>query len=99
MNLYLISQDGNDNYDTYDNAVVAARDETQALDTCPGFDNGPVTDKENERRWADEGAKKLRGRDGYVWVPRGSPHITCEYLGKAKPGTVRSIICASFNAG
>ena len=30
MNLYLISQDHNAEYDTYDSAVVAAHDESQA---------------------------------------------------------------------
>ena len=36
LNLYLISQDQNDDYDTYDSAVVAARNEEEARCTCPG---------------------------------------------------------------
>ena len=38
MKLYLISQDENDNYDTYDSAVVAARDEEDARQINPGGD-------------------------------------------------------------
>ena len=30
MNLYLISQDANENYDTYDSAIVAARTKKEA---------------------------------------------------------------------
>lgn len=35
MNLYLISQDVNKGYDTYDSAVVAAKNEEQARNTTP----------------------------------------------------------------
>lgn len=36
MRLYLISQSENNNYDTYDSAVVAAEDEESARTTLPG---------------------------------------------------------------
>ena len=36
MNLYLISQDYNNDYDTYDSAVVAANDEEEARMMHPG---------------------------------------------------------------
>lgn len=36
MNLYLISQDVNNGYDTYDSAVVAAENEEMARNTLPG---------------------------------------------------------------
>lgn len=35
MNLYLISQDYNEDYDTFDSAVVAAYDEEGARNTSP----------------------------------------------------------------
>lgn len=35
MNIYLISQDENDGYDTYDSAVVAAPDEATARTIVP----------------------------------------------------------------
>lgn len=40
MKLYLISQDSNNNYDTYDSAVVAARNAEEAKKTKIG-DIGP----------------------------------------------------------
>ena len=43
MNLYLISQTENSNYDTFDSAVVAAPDEAAARSINPG---GPA-------RWGD----------------------------------------------
>ena len=41
MNLYLISQDANDNYDTYDSAIVAARTKKEAQMIHPSglYDN------------------------------------------------------------
>lgn len=37
MNLYLISQSVNNDYNTYDSAVVAAPDEETARNTYPGW--------------------------------------------------------------
>jgi len=85
MNLYLISQDVNNGYDTYDSAVVAAKNEEMARNTKPdaaydisvynfGFDcNGS---------WA--------------YSP---DQVKVELIGKAKAGTKPGVICASFNAG
>jgi len=36
MNLYLLSQDQNDDYDTYDSCIVAAADEESAKLITPG---------------------------------------------------------------
>lgn len=36
MNIYLISQDKNYGYDTYDSAIVVAENETQARNIIPG---------------------------------------------------------------
>lgn len=57
MNLYLISQSTNNNYDTYDSAVVVAKDIIQAVSIHPNGDtewdgagelsDGDWTDKEN----------------------------------------------------
>ena len=48
MNLYLISQEHNRNYDTYDSAVVAAESEEAARLTRPGQDDWP---EGNTRDW------------------------------------------------
>ena len=39
MNLYLISQDVNENYDTYDSAIVAARTKKEARMIHPNGDD------------------------------------------------------------
>ena len=80
MKLWLISQDKNNGYDTYDSAVVAADTDTEAKMMHPfnGEDIKPEP-------WSD-------------WV--GEPEqVACEYIGEAKDGTQKGVICASFNAG
>lgn len=49
MNLFLITQNENQNYDTYDAAVVAAEDATQARWTHP---NGQAWDGGKGYSWA-----------------------------------------------
>lgn len=51
MNLYLISQDVNRSYDTYDSAVVAAESEEAARMTRPDSDPWPEGDK-RDWTWA-----------------------------------------------
>lgn len=52
MNLYLISQDENDDWDTYDSAVVAAEGEAEAKAIHPGFT--PLKDggRQGDSMWA-----------------------------------------------
>ena len=82
MKLWLISQDTNNDYDTYDSAVVAAETEAEAKMMHPseGEDIGP------EQSFA------------YTWVSYPA-EVRCEYIGEAKDGTQKGVICASFNAG
>ena len=85
MKIYLISQDFNTNYDTYDAAIVAAETEEEAARIHPSARYPKPVEE-----WSD----------GYSedWAP--SPeHVTVIYLGKAKPGTEKGVILASFNAG
>lgn len=84
MNLYLISQTENRDYDTYDSAVVCAPDENAARYMCP---TGDVLTKEN---WAD----KCR------WHWCLSPDVvSVELLGKANKNISVGVVCASFHAG
>jgi len=82
MKLWLISQNTNNGYDTYDSAVVAAETEEAAKMMHPS--NGK--DIKPEPRWAQEWADKPE-------------QVTCEYIGEAKDGTQKHVICASYNAG
>lgn len=93
MKLWRISQEQNNDYDTYSDAVVAAPDKETArtihpdgaiwaskkMDGCTGWERGEPS------RWSS-------------WCD--SPHlVTAHLIGDAVPGTEKGVICASFNAG
>ena len=85
MNLYLISQDKRNGYDTYDSAIVAAPDPLTAATIHPEEGSGYTT----EEAWEDS---------YYVWAARPN-EVDVEYLGIAKDGTKQGVILSSFNAG
>lgn len=93
MNLYLISQEINKGYDTFDSAVIAAESEQGARtthpetwDLCYGEDYwiSPYGEKSDE--------------DLSCWVAHPS-EVSVKYLGQAVEGTQSGVILASFNAG
>lgn len=67
MKLYLISQDQNNDYDTYDSAVVAAPDEETAREINPS-DGKPMGD-----RWGDR----------YCTWCKEPKYVSVRYLGEA----------------
>ncbi len=82
MKLFKISQTVNQEYDSFDSAVVIARDEDDARTIHPSTLENPVLEKDDMwRSWC------------------GIGEVRVEYLGEAKPGSERSIVCASFHAG
>jgi len=81
MKLWLISQDTNNGYDTYDSAVVAADTEPEAKMMHPS-DGRDINKPEPWSCWVDE-----------------PEQVACEYIGEAKDGMQKGVICASFNAG
>jgi hypothetical protein len=87
MNLYLVSQEENTGYDTYDSFVVAAPDEETARDTSPHmyFDVEKIDWSQQEK---DEFCDWANHRD----------RVTVQLIGTAVEGTQWSVICASFNA-
>ena len=103
MNLYLISQDVNDGYDTYDSAVVVAKSEQDARDIHPSefvthISNGSWmgtyrgTGKKTGNEYETENGGSMS------WVYRSDiDNINVEYLGKTSKE--RGVVCASFNAG
>lgn len=84
MNLYLISQDVNHKYDTYDSAVVRAESEEAARRIHPAIN---VLDK----HW--DGRKDKRGD----WAK--AEDVKVELIGKALDGAPAGVVCSSFNAG
>lgn len=99
MKLYLISQSANTGYDTFDSAVIAAKNERDAQHTHPStMFNIKWRDDYAEPRWM--GVRE----DGSVWNCGNGDwtdpaNVTVELIGTAKPGTSPGAICASFNAG
>lgn len=93
MNLYLISQSVNNDYDTYSDAVVAAEDEEQARSVHPR--HGLTLELEDWQKDTDI------YDEGYWWNHNWAPveQVKVELLGKAKDGTKVGVVCASFHAG
>ena len=84
LKLFLISQDENDDYDTYDSAVVCAPDEEVARLMAPGGKNGEPEDFE--------------GRPYSSWCS-SADKVKVQLIGDAAPDVAVGVVCASFNAG
>lgn len=88
MNIYLLSQDQNKGYDTFESCVVVANNEQEAKTIHPrGIWNDTVDfislDDNLDSSWATSSDK-----------------VSCQLIGKAsKKFTKLFIVCASFNAG
>lgn len=84
MKLWLISQNQNADYDTYDSFVVAAKTEADARKTLP------VNYFWDTETWYERASR--------VWA--SSPeHVAVKYIGTAAKGTAPGVVLASFNAG
>ena len=95
MNLYLISQDINDDYDTYDSAVVAAKSPSDAKNIHPSSPVTHATDGEWMGAYANGEEYQADSTD---WVPYSRiDSIDVVYLGKTR--LERGVVLASFNAG
>lgn len=87
MNLYLISQDYNPGWDTFDSAVVAANNEGEAKLIHPHkVDN-----------WDGKENSQSTGSIFRTWVD--AEDVEVQLIGIAKEGTEKGVILASFNAG
>lgn len=87
MNLYLISQTENGGYDTFDSAVVVAKNEEAARHVHP------------QTSWLSGSSEQHWDKGTYSWA-NTPEEVTAQLIGRAsedqQPDTV---ICASFNAG
>ena len=91
MNLYLLTQNDNRSYDTFDACVVAAPDEATARTLHP---RGSKGDLERDC-WIGNPYSSYVRRD---WANKPST-VTVRLLGVAEEGYVESVLCSSFNAG
>lgn len=88
MKLYLISQNENNDYDTFDSAVVCAPDEATARLIRVGNYSQKEPFLMTEADWNTDN----------TWC--SSPDkVIVQYLGEAAPELRLGEICSSFNAG
>lgn len=106
MNLYLVSQEENQTYQTYDSFVVVAAGKESARYTYP-YDptyESPNTyiwdkDKQNWYSLYSDGTRSYEDTKHGPWTTRISK-IKVELIGKAEPHLKEGlIVCSSFNAG
>ena len=84
LKLFKVSQDVNNDYDTYSDFIVAAASEEEARNTHP---NGHPLGNPLTKLW-----------ETCDWAPLED--IKIEYIGEAAPHiTTNTVLCASFNAG
>lgn len=110
MKLWKISQTVNNDYETYDSAIVAAETEEEARLTHPD-PNGYRWYPDhvfNDCRYPHE---SITGAWGKTWLSYVNyyecrddswsrpEHVTVELIGEAIEGTERGAILASYNAG
>ncbi|MCP4336553.1 MAG: hypothetical protein GY679_01745 [Mycoplasma sp.] len=86
MNIYRLSQTKNNDYDTYDSAVVVAKDESEARNIHPQ----DISIVWGDDFWNEEGQ----------WSTWTAPKdVKVEFIGKAGDSYEEKIvICASFNS-
>ncbi len=85
MNIYLIEQNENNGYDTYDSAVVAAENKEIAKRISP-YNGSIISDfYENYRSLGD-------------WCT-DIKYVQCTLIGKADPMVKQGLILASYNPG
>ena len=85
MNLYLISQESNTDYDTYSDAVVAAGGEDDARTIHPDGDKLVPTGGE------------LQDEQCGTWTCQDNVRV--RLVGIADAQIPRGVVCASFHAG
>ena len=83
MYLYLIKQNVNNEYDTYDSAVVIASSAEEAKTIHP-----------NGQRWEGD---KWDDYDWGDWT--SPDNVTVVLIGQASSGKIGDVIISSFNAG
>lgn len=92
MNLYLLTQNENGGYDTYDSCVVAADSPEDAVLINP---SGEVFGSDPAYKF-DGWTKGTRyTHDSWAHSPAA---VTAQLVGVAAEG-IKGVVCASFNAG
>lgn len=90
MNIYLLTQNVNKGWDTWDSIVVVAKDEQEARMTHPRYSES-WSFAERYKNW--NGIEDSYGG----WC--NASKVEVKLIGKALEGMERQVLCASFNAG
>ncbi len=96
MNIYKISQEINQDYDSYDSAIVIAKgpDEAQRMNPGKWF----VWNEKLGGWCADTSSGQPERFSDSTWVD-DLRNVTVEWIGTAPTATESSVVLASFNAG
>ena len=95
MNIYLISQDVNSDCDTYDSAVVVAKNEEDAKNIHPSpyrkFKDGSTYFEYSD------GSLDKEGQSSSCWCRESE--VKVKLIGSTESEREGEVICSSFNAG
>lgn len=71
-----------------------------AVNECDTYDSAVVCAKSpaDAKKIHPNGQREVDGSNSYTWAKDVS-EVSVEFLGQAKTGSKRGVICASFNAG
>ena len=97
MKIYLLKQDLNNGYDTYDSVVVIAENENEARKIHPSEFVTHIKDGNWMGTYAKGGEYE---NNGYDWVDLDQiDQIKVTYIGEATDEQEKGVLLASFNAG
>jgi hypothetical protein len=101
MKLFFISQNINHDYDTYSDAVVCAKSKEEARKINPaGF--YPYDEKTKTFHWWSNIGTVVEQYEPSnlcgTWANK-LEDVKVEYIGEAKKGMKKGVICSSFHAG
>ena len=100
MELFKISQNVNNGYDTYSSAIVCAKDKNEAQHSCLcGYHKF-----HHNKLWFQysDGHEDSDGHEEEEECCSGwasAKNVKVEYIGEAKKGLEKGVVCASFHAG
>jgi hypothetical protein len=98
MRLYLLSQDENTDYDTYDSAVVVACSREEAQGIHPSSDDYEWDYEVNKWRYTYGNKSFVSTRYPGRWVSH-IKNVEVKEIGEAGDDISKGVVCASFNAG
>jgi len=101
MKIFLISQNINTDYDTYDSAIVVAENEADARTINPSGFVTHITDNEWMGTYSggnNVGKEYIFGSSSWINF-KDINQLSVEYIGEASEEQERGVVLASFNAG